>query len=185
MGCCTKLSIMKIKNGMWLLLLATSVVTAEVYKWTDDQGNVHYGDLPPGQVAAEPMRLPGLSTYKNRPVASAPAEPTEQPAAFAGYSKLAIVQPEADGTVRDNAGNVTVAVELAPPLQEGHRMMVLLDGRVIGEPYPGTGAKLSGVNRGQHQLQVQIVDQQGKMLTQSASQTFFMRQASINKAPNP
>lgn len=30
------------------LALASPGVTAQLYKWVDDQGNVHYGDSPPG-----------------------------------------------------------------------------------------------------------------------------------------
>ena len=30
-----------------LILLAMPVVAADVYRWTDAQGNVHYSDLPP------------------------------------------------------------------------------------------------------------------------------------------
>ena len=29
------------------LVLASPAVTAQLYKWVDDQGNVHYGDSPP------------------------------------------------------------------------------------------------------------------------------------------
>ncbi|MFO1428569.1 MAG: DUF4124 domain-containing protein [Candidatus Competibacteraceae bacterium] len=38
----------------WVLATATP---AQVYKWTDAAGQVHYGDHPPAQVSAEPLEI--------------------------------------------------------------------------------------------------------------------------------
>ena len=43
----------------WVLTLASAVATAEVYKWVDAHGNVHYGDRPPATgVDARSLSLP-------------------------------------------------------------------------------------------------------------------------------
>jgi hypothetical protein len=39
-----------------LSLLAVDFVCAGVYKWTDSQGRVHYGDTPPPQQPAQTLR---------------------------------------------------------------------------------------------------------------------------------
>lgn len=39
-----------------LLALATPAL-AEVYKWTDEQGKVHYSNVPPPTVETEPVKL--------------------------------------------------------------------------------------------------------------------------------
>ena len=45
------------KGPLLLLLVAISCqVTAEIYKWTDDQGRVHYGDRAFGE-AAQTMKI--------------------------------------------------------------------------------------------------------------------------------
>jgi glutaredoxin len=41
-----------------LLLLASLPAAAQVYKWTDAQGTVHYGDSPPPQRAASRLNAP-------------------------------------------------------------------------------------------------------------------------------
>ncbi len=33
--------------------LSSAALASEIYKWTDDDGNVHYGDRPTGAVAAD------------------------------------------------------------------------------------------------------------------------------------
>ncbi len=53
-----------------LLLLAASQAQAAMYKWTDAQGQVQFGQFPPPGVAAEPVKPPP-------PPASRP--PTERP----------------------------------------------------------------------------------------------------------
>lgn len=173
---------MKLRPWLLLILLLTALVAnAEVYKWVDEQGNVHYGDVPPGGTPAEPLQLPGLSTYRDRTPAPAtePAKPA--PAPFAGYTKVAIVQPEPGSAVRANDQRVAVSVALEPPLQPGHAVVILLDGNPVGAPYAGTAVELSGVYRGEHSLQARIVDANGKQLAESATITFTLRQVSTIK----
>lgn len=38
-------------------LLAAFVTSAGVYKWEDDQGRVHYGDLPAGDVSTQEIEI--------------------------------------------------------------------------------------------------------------------------------
>ena len=40
-----------------LLVLSTNTVAGKVYKWVDEQGNVHYSDREPNAVDAEQLRV--------------------------------------------------------------------------------------------------------------------------------
>lgn len=42
-----------------LLLVAVSAARAEIYRWVDEQGNVHYGDRPAGRSAESVDVAPG------------------------------------------------------------------------------------------------------------------------------
>ena len=53
-----------------VLLLAHPAVAAEVYRWTDEQGRVHYGERPPAQ-GAERLDLPATGSPSTTPDASA------------------------------------------------------------------------------------------------------------------
>lgn len=175
------------KPQAWLLpviLVLAFAAKAEVYKWVDEQGNVHYGDLPPGGVQTEPVKLPGLSTYRS------PAQDgqgqlggTAADGPFTGYTRVEIIQPKANEVVRTNEQRMVVAVALEPPLQEGHAIQVWIDGSAVGAPYNGTAVELSGVYRGQHRLQVRVLDATGKVLAQSAVVTFTLRQAGLKPGP--
>jgi hypothetical protein len=37
--------------------IAVFTVNAEIYKWTDDKGNVHYGDCPPDSCASQEIKI--------------------------------------------------------------------------------------------------------------------------------
>jgi hypothetical protein len=58
-----------------LLMLMAGSVPADVYRWVDDTGQVHYGDQPPPGVPAAPVGArPGASTQAP-PVAPTAVEP--------------------------------------------------------------------------------------------------------------
>jgi hypothetical protein len=94
-----------------------------------------------------------------------------------GYASVAIVQPANEETVHDNQGNVVVQVAVSPTLAPGDRIVLLLDGRQVSRQ-PGTTLALSGVERGTHTLQAQVVGAGVAPLAASQLVTFHMWQAS-------
>jgi hypothetical protein len=61
------------------LILWSSLASAVVYKWTDAQGKVQYGDRPPDGVHAEIVEL--LGTHSGRVAASSATAGTHAPIA--------------------------------------------------------------------------------------------------------
>src|SRR5690349_9273769 len=63
-----------------VLLLLAPTVAAQVYKWTDSQGTVHYSETPPPKgttyqrVTTVGSAAPVAPASENRPVASPPAD---------------------------------------------------------------------------------------------------------------
>jgi hypothetical protein len=70
------------------LIVWSAVASAVVYKWTDAQGNVHYGDQPPDGVPAQIVEGLGyhVSSLNGAP-ASAPARPAAPPGAAGAPAK--------------------------------------------------------------------------------------------------
>ena len=177
------------------LLLFTLAATAEIYKWVDDKGVVHYGDQPP-KPGARPLKdLPGLTTY-SPPLVPKPTTRAQQPGAVAdrlpealarrlsqavGYRTLTIVSPEEEGTVRSSPGVVTLFVALDPPLRKGDYFKVLLDGK----PWPGrfrsTVIRLENVDRGAHKVAVAVHDAGGRRLLQTPPRTFYLHRTIARK----
>jgi len=157
-------------------LLASQAVAAEVYRWVDEDGTVHFGDQPPP--GAEKVELPPPSTYTPPPlppIQSRPQAPAEAPA----YSALRILQPQDRATIRDNAGNFEVSFATEPGLksQLGHQYRVLLDGRPVARISAGS-YRFENLDRGEHRIQVQVVDPQGRVLIESEPVTVYLHRQS-------
>jgi hypothetical protein len=101
------------------------------------------------------------------------------PAFANGDRTVSIVAPEPDETIHDNNGNLEVKVTVAPPLhtEKGELLTVLLDDEVVAS---GTRHhfKLTGIDRGDHTLLVQVTAADGKVLAASDKVTFHMWRAS-------
>lgn len=95
------------------------------------------------------------------------------------YDSIAVVKPAGDATVFDNAGNVEVTVAVSPALRidAGDRIALILDGRRISVRR-ATQFKLSGITRGEHSLEAQVVDSSGNVLISSNPVKFHLWQAS-------
>ena len=181
---------------LFLLALLVSQAPAEIYKWVDAQGNVHYSDEPQGPGAKRMRQLPGLSTYSPPPLPSKPPqqemeeelsgdlpEPAPQPS-HPGYQVLKIVSPENEGTVRSSPGEVTLFVALSPVLREGDYFRVILDGKLLPEHHSSTVIRLNNVDRGEHRVAVAVFSKDGKKLLQSDTHVFYLHRT-IAKRPAP
>jgi len=174
-----------------LCLLLSLPLSAEIYKWVDEQGNVHYGDNPAGADAKPMGKLPGLSTYAppqlpeldgTKDDATAAQPPGD---AHPGYKVLKIVSPEPEATVRSAPGEVSVFVALDPLLQEGDYLQVILDGKPLPGKHTSTVIQLSNVDRGEHRIAVAVHDAGGKRLKQSESHVFYLHRTIAKPKKTP
>ena len=171
-----------------LLGMATA---ADIYKWVDTQGNVHYGDEPGGGSARKMDQLPGLSTYAPPPIKIQQQEPAKIKAKEAApeknavaYRSVSIVKPENGETIRSNPGMVEIFIALAPPLGKTDHIRVSLDGQSLPGQHKKTVVLLQNVDRGEHQLNVGVYNSNGRRFIGSPSLTFYMHKASLNnKSP--
>ncbi len=159
---------------LWLLALP---VSAGIYTYIDTEGNRVFTDRPGGRA---------VESVDSRPTNSMPAQPTA-PATTPGkapreakftYRLLEIVQPAHDAALRNNAGELSVSVTSEPVLQPGHLYRLVLDGSPMAttsEP----GFTLQNVDRGSHQLIVEIVDSGGQALQSSPPHTFHLLRTSL------
>ncbi|MCP0914010.1 MULTISPECIES: DUF4124 domain-containing protein [Legionella] len=162
-----------------LILLASSLF-AQIYKWTDSNGNVHFSDRPhPG---AKKIDLPPVQTYSPPPVAD---ETPEAPstATLAPYTRIAITQPEDQATIRNNQGSIGVLVQVEPALRAGDKLQILFDGAALGQPQTTMAFELQNINRGSHTIAAQVLDAEGNVLITSESITIFMHRPRVGMVP--
>jgi hypothetical protein len=175
-----------IRAVLFVSLLLPGMTQAVICKTVDADGVVGYTDVPAGE-CAERVELPDYSRYEPRPIPqtqNTSARPsTEDSAAdrgrFEGYRSIEIVQPEANGTVRSNEGIVPVAIALDPPLVEGHRIKLYIDGGAVRGEFDGPAIDLGGVERGTHSLRAVVSDADGKRIGDSPTVRFTLRQTTL------
>ncbi len=161
-----------------LLVLAAGPAAAakKVYRTVGPDGVVEFTDRPPDENAVE-VEVPPPNTYTPPPVpAREPAGAGAAPAGFR-YRRLAIAAPRPDQMFADNTGNVTVRVEVEPPLETrlGHRLEVLVDGTPRGG---GPVLELTNLPRGEHTVQARVVDGTGRVLRQTPVVRFHVARVS-------
>lgn len=172
-----------------LFALMCACAQAAVYKKELPDGSVIFSDQPSPD--SEEIEVPELQTFPPPPQ---PAffEPETKPAkeTAISYSQVVITTPANEATIRENSGKVEIKVTIEPPLQTqaGHKVLVTLDGKAIGDPATTLQYTLDNVDRGAHTLQASVLDASGTTLMTSATVTFYLKRHSIllnNKLPSP
>lgn len=160
------------------LLLLINPLQAEIYKWIDQNGSVHFSDKPrPG---AETVTLPPTQTYSPpKTTAPLPPEPEIPRQTRAAYTKIMIVQPQNQETIRSNQGLLSVITRVEPELNEGDKLQLIYDGSPVGEPQTEPAFTLKQIYRGSHTLQLQILNETGKVVGSSDTITIFMHHTRI------
>jgi hypothetical protein len=164
-----------------MLLGIPAFVSAAVYKWVDENGNVIFSDEPrPG---AEEIEDVTPQTYSSpvKPREEAPesagqtaAEPEKEPFR---YGKVAITRPENDTTIRDNTGAVPVSVSIEPHLNtdEGDKVEYYVDGQKVLGPTDATSVTLANVFRGTHSISIKVVSAGGNVVKSAGPVTIHVR----------
>ena len=169
------------------IVVLNPAVAAELYRWVDDQGRIHYSDRP--AEGAEVVKLdtgpstPPPAAPARAPAASTrPAPPRPEPGAdtFVAYTSVGVLSPQQDQVLWNIGGQLTVRVGVQPQLQETHRIVVRYDGRPVEDwPFGATSHQLSDVYRGTHTVSATVTDAGGNVLLSSQPVTFHVKQTSV------
>lgn len=169
------------KKTLFILMLGMALnLNAEVYKWVDSDGNTHFSDVP--HAGAETIVIPPTQSYSPPHHPAPPAPLTEDSSTVelnTTYTALNFIYPVDQATVRDNRGIMNVLLEIQPELQTGDTIELLLDGAAVGKPQITPAFTITGLNRGSHTLQAQIINPQGDILKSSETITIFLHRATV------
>lgn len=167
------------------LALAASPAIAEVYRSVDKDGHVIFSDRPLGD--DQPVTIGPTNSMQPAPSGANPsAKPADAAAPGPTYQFISITEPQDGGTVTNVAGNILVRFALSPALREGDTVQLLIDGVPGG--IPAEGGLLAPANaRGDHQLELQVLDASGAVVATSAPVhvTVFRPPPHYKKRPPP
>lgn len=157
---------MRILTSIAILLLPL-LASAGIYKWMGPDGSIHYADQPvPGaeRVGIQVERVADPKVPKN---ATGPD--------LGPYDGFEIVSPEPNQTLRNDEGSVDLSLLIEPPLAQGHRLRILVNGQPIVGEAKGTQIRLSGLAFGSHRMQVRIQNDQDETIASSPAVDFHLR----------
>jgi hypothetical protein len=96
----------------------------------------------------------------------------------AAYQVVEVVSPAEQETLWNIGANLPVQVRFQPALQLGHRYDLVFDGQRRNLNTSTPRVTLPDVFRGEHTLQVVVIDSTGAEIMRSPARVFFVQQTS-------
>ncbi|MBC6427687.1 MAG: DUF4124 domain-containing protein [Cellvibrionales bacterium] len=162
-------------SGFCAVLYTSALPAAEtqVYKHVDAQGNITYSDQPPpGRAGVQPERLPQII------IAPAVAVPSPQVAQSEADDPvppvtLSIQTPAQNATIPAGQHAFAVVARASRPLRASEVARLLIDGAEYARS-TSLNWQVVDLERGTHQLGVELLDAKGEPLAHSAAVTIHV-----------
>lgn len=172
----------KIKIFSFIILSASFLLPAlatstKVYVRSDKEGTLVFSDTPsPG---AEEVNI-----TPNNAVSSAidTSVLDVRPKIIEEKYHVEIIQPKNKATIRNNNGSIHIAGQIKPTFKQGLSIQLYLDGKPHTKPQKNAIFSLQNIERGEHQIKMDIINDKGKIIASSESITFYMHRAIVNNA---
>ena len=153
-----------------------SNVRAKVYTWVNEQGNTVFSDSPrPG---AEEVDI----KESNATYSSNTSRLDLTPKIIKDDYQVEINQPTQDEILRDNTGSVYISGSIKPIFKKGLNIQLYFDDKPHEKPQSHSMFVLRNVDRGEHVIEMKLLNEKGKVIASSKPITFYMHRASVKKA---
>ncbi|UZE95773.1 DUF4124 domain-containing protein [Alkalimarinus alittae] len=176
-----------IKTSIFItaLVAAHPTLHAEVYKSVNEAGVIEYSDQP--REGAEKIKVKNpqsITLPKGADVFSTQNSAIDtRTSSSTAYQSITITQPANDSAFNSGNGQVSISSETMPALQANHSIQLVMDGTPYNSNQSGSFS-LSNVDRGTHQLQVNIIDSTGETIISSDITSFTLHRPQVpRKAP--
>ena len=156
------------------LLLALSLpASAQIYSYTDANGNRVFTNEPPQGSDAQAVQLNPTNTISSQPSSDSNVTPNDNDTS-APFSELQLTGLPDDEAMRANNGTFSVGVSSTPALTPGLQVQLILDGQAYGQPSSNPPLPLNNIPRGEHTLAVQVLSG-GQSIQQSSTVSFTVQ----------
>jgi len=164
------------------LIMASSLALSQpIYKVVDEDGNVTFTDQRPSDDAA-PMELPELNVLDSR--GAPPDLPSDTEETEIEPLRLSFSSPEDEENIFGTGNSLSVTLESNIDIPPTALVVLYLDGQAQ-PPIQSLSYTFDFIARGEHTLRAELQTGSGRVLAETESITFFMRQASRLNPPGP
>jgi hypothetical protein len=170
-----------------LIFIFSSIsVSAEtkVYYWVDEQGKSHFSDT--ASPKAEEITVNNQNLLFNNKTdgqktemknEETPVDNKESQAAI--EYQATIISPQDDTALRSNDGTINIFVSTTPEKNDKQKLQLFLDGKALGAPQISPTMRALNIDRGTHQVQVHLLDEDGKLLAKTQIVTVHLLRANV------
>jgi hypothetical protein len=164
-----------IKIYLFLLSLFFSLsCSAAIYQWKDANGLMHFSDQPTGH--AKLITLPVSQSYRANVTSLASSDKIKSKGSPVSYSRLEIVSPKENEIFNNSASeNIPAKVNLEPSLHLTDALEIFVDGHFFEKTKGVDSVFLSNLPRGQHTVEMKVVDDKNNLLVSSQRVNFFVQ----------
>jgi hypothetical protein len=159
-----------------ITLLSCNVfaTSTKIYVWRSDDGVLVFSDSPkPGAEEVE-VREPNTSSSVDTSMLDL------TPKVIKDDYQVEINQPKENATIRDNTGSVYVSGSIKPIFKQGLNIQLYLDNKPYETPQSHSMFVLRDIDRGEHIIKMELLNEKGKVIASSKPITFYMHRASVN-----
>ena len=166
-------------------LSTTVIAQTSVYKSVNEEGIVEYSDQPREGAETIKVKNPQSVTLPKGSDVFTPSENDKESDSNNTYQSIVITQPANDSAFNSGSGQVSISSETSPSLSSSHSIQLVVDGTRYNSNKSGSFS-LSNVDRGTHQVQVNVINEAGDTLISSDITTFTLhRTTAPRKGPRP
>ncbi len=157
--------------------IPVSATSTKIYVWRNEKGVLVFSDSP--RAGAEEVKLkPDTATIPSMNVETSLLD--IKPKELNNDYEVVITQPKNNATIRDNTGSIFISGGIKPIFQRGFKIQLYVDGIAHKKPQTHTMFSLKNIDRGEHQIKMDLIDKEGKVIASSKLTTFYMHRASVN-----
>ncbi len=163
-------------------LSVSTTAQTNVYKSINKEGIVEYSDQPSKGSEEIKVKNPQSVTLPKGADVFKSSESDQGTDSNNTYQSIVITQPAHDSAFNSGSGQVSISSETSPSLNNNHSIQLVVDGTTYNSNKSGSFS-LSNVDRGTHQVQVNVIDEAGKVLISSDMTTFTLHRTNVKKRP--
>jgi len=162
---------------------STTAATTKIYHWVDKNGKSHYSDTAAIGTAEIQVVTQNIITSDNLQPVITPKNAAAVTAEAAIIYQAEIISPENDRPLRSNDGSINIQVKTTPEKTPTQKLQLFLDGNALGSPQISSTIRAENIDRGTHQVQVQLLDESGKVLARTQLVTIHLQRISNRSTP--
>ena len=172
-----------------LIILLPIVGLGAIYERKDAQGNATYSDEPTTgsrKVTLQPQTIvPGMTKKQTKTILdksktkdkTKKGSSSDVPAAEY-YKGITVAYPNNEQTFQ-NQRDISVGIDVKPPLRSTEKLQLLVDGTPFGKPSSSNIVTWKTNTRGTHQIQAIILNEKGDTVRTSKPVKIFVHLAHV------